>query len=104
MSKKFFNNFQQYLRKNIKKKLSTFEHYDWLIYAYARENNFKWYIDSKPTLDYVQHDSNYTGANIGILSFFKRLKEVVSGDALKKADDLKNLLKLKKLVLKIFIH
>tara|TARA_A100001015_G_scaffold61549_1_gene67776 strand:- start:895 stop:2700 length:1806 start_codon:yes stop_codon:yes gene_type:complete len=99
--KNFFSIFQKYLRKNIKK-LCSFQHHDWLIYAYAREKDFRWYIDSKPSLDYIQHNSNHTGANIGILSFFKRLKEVVSGDALKKANDLKNLLKLKKIGIKNF--
>ena len=57
-----------YLKKNILK-LRDFDHYDWLIYAYAREKNYKWYLDSDPTLDYIQHDNNFTGANVGFKSF-----------------------------------
>ena len=80
--------------------LRDFDHYDWLIYAYARENNFSWFIDSEPSLDYIQHDKNFTGANIGLVSFFQRCKEVLSGEALKKANNLLNILKLKKINIK----
>ena len=97
----FFLNFQTYLKKNILK-LRDFDHYDWLIYAYAREKNYKWYLDSDPTLDYIQHDNNFTGANVGFKSFLKRLKEVSSGEALKKANDLTNILNLKKIGIKDF--
>ncbi len=100
-NRKFFQNFQNYLSQNLNK-LQNFEHYDWLIYAYAREKNFAWYLDSEPTLDYVQHDKNFTGANIGIKSFIIRLKEVINGTALKKANDLSNILELKKIGIKDF--
>ena len=70
---------------------------------YAREKNYKWYLDSDPTLDYIQHtDNNFTGANVGFKSF-KRLKEVSSGEALKKANDLTNILNLKKIEIKRFL-
>lgn len=100
-NKNFFKIFQKYLR-NHKDNLSNFEHYDWLIYAYARENQFQWYIDKIPTLDYIQHNNNFTGANVGIKSFFKRFKEVANGDALKKANNLKNILQLKKIGIEDF--
>lgn len=99
--KKFFQKFQNFLKQNLKK-VNNFDHYDWLIYAYARENNFLWYIDSEASLDYIQHDNNFTGANIGIKSFLKRSKEVLSGEALKKANNLSNILKLKKIGIKNF--
>ncbi len=97
----FFQNFQNYLKQNLNK-LKDFDHYDWLIYAYARERNFSWYIDTVPSLDYVQHDNNFTGANVGLKSFFKRFKEVVSGEALEKANNLSKILRLKKIGIKDF--
>ena len=54
------------------------ELHDWFIYAFARENNYKWHIDEKPSMRYRQHTSNQVGANDGLKAKLKRLKKVFS--------------------------
>ena len=54
------------------------ELHDWFIYAFSRENNYKWYIDKKPTMRYRQHTLNQVGANDGLKAKIKRLKKVFS--------------------------
>jgi len=65
-------------------KLSSFSnlenYHDWLIYAYARSENFKWYIDAYPGVKYRQHSSNVFGANIGFKAFFSRFCRILSGE------------------------
>ncbi|MBT5491609.1 glycosyltransferase [bacterium] len=58
--------------------VNKIELHDWLIYAYARENNYKWYIDKKPSMMYRQHTINVVGANTGINAKIKRLKMILS--------------------------
>lgn len=60
------------------KDTNNIELHDWLIYAYSRENNYKWYIDEKPTMRYRQHVSNQVGANDGTFAKIKRLKLIFS--------------------------
>lgn len=91
MSSFFINRFKKFIIK--KKQAHSFENYDWLIYAFAKENNFKWFIDKKPVLFYRQHLRNHTGARWGLKSYLYRLKIVLEGSALKKV------IKLKKLIL-----
>ena len=54
------------------------ELHDWFIYAFARENNYKWHIDEKPSMRYRQHTSNQVGANDGLNAKLKRFKKVFS--------------------------
>ena len=54
------------------------ELHDWFIYAFARENNYKWHIDEKPSMRYRQHTSNQVGANDGLKAKLKRFKKVFS--------------------------
>ncbi|WP_323658127.1 glycosyltransferase [Aliarcobacter butzleri] len=58
--------------------VNKIELHDWFIYAFARENNYKWYIDEKPSMRYRQHTSNQVGANDGLKAKLKRLKKVFS--------------------------
>ncbi|MFA5478379.1 MAG: glycosyltransferase, partial [Bacteroidales bacterium] len=58
--------------------INKIELHDWFIYAFARENNYNWYIDEKPTMKYRQHSSNQVGANDGLKAKLKRLKKVFS--------------------------
>lgn len=53
--------------------------HDWLAYAFARANDFPWYIDNKPSLLYRQHSSNQIGMNNGIKAFFKRANNIING-------------------------
>ena len=55
-------------------------YHDWLIYAYARSNGFKWYIDSYPGVEYRQHNANVFGANVGIRAFISRIRRVLDGE------------------------
>ena len=58
--------------------VNKIELHDWFIYAFARENNYKWHIDEKPSMRYRQHTSNQVGANDGLKAKLKRLKKVLS--------------------------
>ena len=78
--------------------INKFEHHDWLIYAYARSNNYKWFIDKKSYILYRQHSNNQLGVNLDIKSFFARLKEVWSGNALYKVKKLINILRLNNII------
>jgi rhamnosyltransferase len=59
--------------------LNGVEFHDWLIYAYARFNGFKWFIDKTPGIYYRQHSSNQLGVNFGLLAFWRRTRKVLNG-------------------------
>ena len=90
----FVKKFQRFIQNN--KESWRFKHYDWLIYSYARENNFKWHIDKKPTLYYRQHSNNFTGANWGLKAFLVRVKALIFGEAFKQSEQLSRIIKYKK--------
>jgi len=71
MKKEFLTEFKnQLLRKNnLQKEIDL---HDWLLYAYARTNDYKWHVDSEPTMLYRQHGNNEFGANKGIVTLKKR--------------------------------
>ncbi len=48
--------------------------HDSLIYAIARGHGWTWQIDSYPSVDYRQHDSNVMGSNLGMRPALARLK------------------------------
>jgi rhamnosyltransferase len=50
--------------------------HDWLAYAFCRHNGYKWFIDTKPSMMYRQHESNQAGANYGPRTYIKRFKQV----------------------------
>ncbi|WP_419673838.1 glycosyltransferase [Aliarcobacter butzleri] len=58
--------------------VNKIELHDWFIYAFARENNYKWHIDENLSMRYRQHTSNQVGANDGLKAKIKRLKKVFS--------------------------
>jgi rhamnosyltransferase len=53
--------------------------HDWFIYALARSKNYKWYIDTKPSMLYRQHNNNVIGANVGIKSAMIRWGKIRQG-------------------------
>lgn len=53
---------------------STAEFHDSLVYALARSAGLPWHIDSQPTVDYRQHDSNVMGANLGRAGALSRFR------------------------------
>ncbi|MFT4537234.1 MAG: rhamnosyltransferase [Saprospiraceae bacterium] len=69
------------------------ELHDWLLYACARANNYKWFIDPKPSLLYRQHDANVMGANSGLRVFFKRISMIFDGWYLSQVHELQIILK-----------
>ena len=89
----FIEKFQKFLMKN--KDAWNFKHYDWLIYSFARENRFKWFIDKRPMLQYRQHENNYTGANWGYKAAFSRFSSVINGHAFDESLNLSKIIKYK---------
>ncbi|BBO80259.1 dTDP-rhamnosyl transferase RfbG [Desulfosarcina ovata subsp. sediminis] len=53
--------------------------HDWLIYAYVRSKNMKWYVDPWPSMKYRQHSSNEFGANFGFKMLIKRWNDARNG-------------------------
>lgn len=74
--------FTRDLAENFKKfvcsvpKLQKLELHDWALYAFARSNNFKWFIDSNSFMLYRQHASNQVGANNSLKAWIKRINLV----------------------------
>jgi len=60
------------------KNVLAVEH-DWLIYAYCRSKDYKWFIDQNSLIYYRQHLNNQYGANITIKSYIQRLKMLRNG-------------------------
>lgn len=67
-----FKYFQSFLKKNWIYVNKVFLH-DWMIYAFYRNRNFKWYIDNISFIKYRQHLNNQIGTNYGIKPFLKRI-------------------------------
>lgn len=53
--------------------------HDWLVYAVVRAAGMRWHIDPAPVIDYRQHTSNVTGANVGWRQARTRLRRMRSG-------------------------
>lgn len=53
--------------------------HDWLIYAVVRAAGMRWHIDRQPLVDYRQHASNVTGANLGLRPALRRIRTMRSG-------------------------
>ncbi|WP_332878339.1 glycosyltransferase [Massilia sp. S19_KUP03_FR1] len=59
--------------------------HDWLIYAFARANNFQWFIDEQANMLYRQHAENQVGVNSGLKAFLHRVRKVTGGWAIGQA-------------------
>jgi len=94
LSQALLNKFKNFIFRN-EQEVSEFQHHDWLIYAFAREKNLRWFIDDHSTLRYRQHPANELGVNTGFKAFFERLKQVLSGEGVRKYFKLSQLLKFK---------
>jgi rhamnosyltransferase len=53
--------------------------HDSLIYALVRGAGRPWYIDSRPTVQYRQHEGNVMGANVGVQAARERARMLQSG-------------------------
>ena len=54
-------------------------YHDWLIYAFARANNYAWVIDDWSSMQYRQHANNQIGVNVGWRSYWLRVRKMLSG-------------------------
>lgn len=52
--------------------------HDWMIYAFFRHYNLKWFIDNKSFMLYRQHMDNVVGANHGLSGLSKRARMIKS--------------------------
>lgn len=59
--------------------------HDWFIYAYARANDYDWWIDTYAGMRYRQHGENLVGANEGLSAFWKRARRILNGWGLSQA-------------------
>jgi rhamnosyltransferase len=53
--------------------------HDWLTYAVCRAYGHKWLIDTVPSVQYRQHQSNVVGANVGFKAKLARLQKLRQG-------------------------
>ena len=51
--------------------------HDWLIYAFARANGYRWIIDEEPWMSYRQHTGNQVGINRGWAALQRRVQTVL---------------------------
>lgn len=68
--------------------------HDWLSYAYARANGYKWVIDDRVGMQYRQHGCNQVGVNAGWTAFVYRLRMVLGGWGLAQAERIASLVGL----------
>lgn len=66
---------QQFLIEN--PNANNFILHDWLCYAYARINGYKWFIDTQSKMSYRQHELNQVGVNNSFASLWHRAKYVL---------------------------
>jgi rhamnosyltransferase len=71
-------NIQILIKSNIEI-INLIDYHDWLIYAFARFNNYKWIIDPYFSMLYRQHSTNYLGSGDGFLPFLRRISLILSG-------------------------
>ncbi len=68
--------------------------HDWLSYAYARANGYKWVIDEQVGMQYRQHAANQVGVNAGWTAFAYRLRMVLGGWGITQAERIASLVGL----------
>lgn len=66
--------FKEFLLKSYQNISRDVALHDWLIYAFARNRNYRWFIDAKPMMLYRQHENNQVGTNNSISAAIKRFK------------------------------
>jgi rhamnosyltransferase len=77
-SSDFASELSKFISKNICGLDGVFWH-DWLIYVFARLNNYKWIIDDRSFMLYIQHKNNETGVNSGFSAIVRRIRALFSG-------------------------
>jgi rhamnosyltransferase len=67
----FMLEFKKFLLEHYSEIYNNASH-DWILYAFARHNGYKWVIDNLPLVYYRQHLNNQTGLNSGLKAYIKR--------------------------------
>lgn len=78
MTAQFFSEIQKTLRAH-RDRLRNLHYHDWTVYALARAQGRKWYIDDVATMAYRQHSSNDTGARGSFSGIKRRASLIASG-------------------------
>ena len=73
-----FVRLQRWVAANFER-LQAVKVHDWLIYAFARTNQWTWFIDTQTNVMYRQHGGNEIGANAGPRAVVRRIRAVLSG-------------------------
>ena len=94
ISKQLAIGLQNFLKENQNQTSQMKQYHDWLIYAFARTNHYKWFIDSYASMQYRQHALNDFGAHVGFSGFLARVKRVLKGEGF---DQVLRLIKMLKL-------
>ena len=94
ISKKLAIGLQNFLKNNQNQISQMKQYHDWLIYAFARINGYKWFIDGYVSMQYRQHALNDFGAHVGFSGFLARVKRVLKGEGFDQALRLIKMLKL----------
>jgi len=94
ISKKLAIGLQKFLKNNQNQISQMKQYHDWLIYAFARTNGYKWFIDGYVSMQYRQHALNDFGAHVGFSGFLARVKRVLKGEGFDQALRLIIMLKL----------
>ena len=74
------------------KMLTLVEHHDWMIYAFARAQGFRWVIDKWSSMLYRQHSQNQVGVNSGWHAFLFRVSVVLTGSGFQQSLLIANLI------------
>lgn len=96
ITKKLAQAVQVFIKKNQSEIFQMKQYHDWLIYAFARTNKFKWFIDGYVSMQYRQHTLNDFGAHVGFLGFWTRLNRVLTGEGFDQVIRLVRILKIDK--------
>ena len=94
ISKKLAIGLQNFLKNNQNQISQMKQYHDWFIYAFARTNGYKWFIDGYVSMQYRQHALNDFGAHVGFSGFWARVKRVLKGEGF---DQVLRLIKMLKL-------
>ena len=60
-------------------KINDINSHDWLIYAFVRSIDQKWYIDNREFMFYRQHQNNQEGVRNGLKAYLFRIRQVQNG-------------------------
>lgn len=96
MTKNLATELQNFFKRNHVEVSQMRQYHDWLIYAFARTSQYKWFIDSYAGMQYRQHELNDFGAHVGFSGFYVRLKRVLLGEGFDQVLRLVRMLKLEK--------